>query len=316
MNGGQPRRCAVCDDSQPEILFRPRSSPGPVGRCRRCGLVYVAAVRDDAALIHDGPVLGDLDPKVLTSPDPDDLTGCWELSGLPAREAEWPAFRSNGAEALDQIERYVRPAESSNGSPRLLDYGCGWGFFLALAKERGWEPFGLEPLPAHAVYARSRSAATVVTDTLRDDTFPPGYFDAVTAFQVFEHLPDPAGAVARLHTLLKPGGVLLIEVPNIDTWSVRMLRGSHRHFVQDHLTFFSGRTLGQFVERHHFRVLHTYHPSRRMTIRHLVAGWGGRYLPAPVIAATRALACRLGLWERIICANLGDIVAVVARKES
>ena len=304
----QTRRCAICDQNRAEFLFRPKSSPGPVVRCQRCGLLYVSPVQDGHAVIKNGPVLGDLDPKSLTSADLRHIAGCWELSLLPAKEAEWPAFRLNAANALARIEQHVQPPG------RLLDFGCGWGFFLGVARERGWEPYGLDPLPGHAVHARAKFGATVVTDILRDDTFPPNFFDAITAFQVFEHLPDPAGDLARLHRMLKPGGVILIEIPNIDTWSARLLGPRHRHFVQDHLTFFSARTLALLLEKHGFQVLNTYHPTRHMSVRHLVADWGGRYLPKHVVSAAEAITRRLGVWESTVGINLGDIVAVIGRK--
>lgn len=304
----QSRRCAICDQDQAEYLVRPASSPGPVVRCQHCGLLYVSSIQDGRALIQDGPVLGNLDPKVLTSANLRDIAGCWELSLLPAKQVERPAFRLNAADALDWIEQFIQPPG------RLLDFGCGWGFFLGVASERGWEPYGLEPLPGHAVYARAQFGATVVTDTLRDDTFPPHFFDAVTAFQVFEHLPDPASDLARLHRLLKSGGVILVEVPDIDTWSARLLGPRHRHFVQDHLTFFSARTLALLLEKYGFQVLDSYHPTRHMTIRHLVSGWGGRYLPKHVVSTAEAIARRLGVWGKVVGINLGDIVTVIARK--
>jgi SAM-dependent methyltransferase len=309
------RRCAICEHDQAEFLFRPKSAPGPVVRCRRCGLPYVSSVQDGRAVIHDGPVLGGLDRIALTSADPSDIAGCWELSELPAKEAEWPALQLNAVDALERLEHQIHVSVHPFGRPRLLDYGCGWGFVLTVARERGWEPYGLEPLPGRAVYARARSGGTVVCDILRDDTFPPCFFDAVTAFQVFEHLPDPARELARLHRLLKPGGLILIEVPTIDTWSVRLLGPRHRHFVPDHLTFFSARTLAVLLETRGFRTLNARHPARRMTVRHLVADWGGRYLPQHVVSAAGALARRLGVWEGLVSVNLGDIVEVIARKE-
>lgn len=304
------RCCAICGQDLAELLFRPKSSPGPIVRCRRCRLVYVSPVENARAVIRDGPVLGKLDPKVLTSADLRDVAGCWELSMLPAKQAEWPAFRLNAIIALDRIERYVQPPG------RLLDFGCGWGFFLGVARERGWEPYGLEPLPGHAVHARARFGATVVTDILHDDTFPPDSFDVITAFQVLEHLPDPASDFGRLRRMLKPGGVILIEVPNIDTWSVRLLGPRHRHFVQDHLTFFSARTLALLLEKHGFEVLRAYHPDRYMTVRHLVADWSRRYLPKPIINIVAATMRCFGVWEGVIGINLGDIITMIARKAS
>ncbi len=300
-------RCPLCGENAPRPLFRPRRSPGPVVQCRHCGLVYVFPIEQDGAIIR-GPVVPQGRTDLLTGCNLEALAGCWELRYLPEREAEWPAIRRNAENALRRLERHRPPPG------RLLDLGCGWGHFLTVAREHGWEPYGVEPLAGHALYARARTGATVVTDVLREDTFPPAFFDAVTAFQVFEHLPDPAGDLERLHRMLKPGGVILIEVPNIATWSVHLLRQHHRHFVPDHLTFFSPRTLAALLQRKGFRVLECYRPTRWMTLRHLLLDWVGRPLPDRL---RRSLGQRLrksGLERRIVPVNGGDIIAVMGQK--
>ena len=202
--------CAVCQSSEATTLFRPRRSPGPVVRCRRCGLVYISPVEDKHAIIETGHA--GMRPELLTTDNLDDLGDCWELALLPDKEKEWPALRINALDALSRIERFARPPG------RLLDFGCGWGFFLGVAQERGWEAYGLEPMPGQAVHARAKFGAAVVADVLCEDTFPAGTFDVVTAFQVFEHVPNPADVLKKLKPALRPGGVILIEVPNIDTW--------------------------------------------------------------------------------------------------
>jgi SAM-dependent methyltransferase len=306
------RRCPVCGSDRVKRLYRPKASPGPVSRCLNCGLTYIAAIEDDHALIENGPVADHLDPAVLTSANLNDLQGCWELALLPSKESEWPAFRVNAEDALDRIERLLPPALAS--PRRILDFGCGWGFFLGVAKERGWETFGLEPLPGHAVYARATCGATVTTDVLRGDSFPANHFQAITSFQVFEHLPDPLGDLGHLQQMLMPGGIILIEVPNVDTWSVRLLGPRHRHFVQDHLNFFSAQTLSLILEKNGFEVLNTYYPTRRMTIRHLVSDWGRRYLPSLAVNACASVAEKMKLTEKTIGINVGDIIAAIGRK--
>jgi SAM-dependent methyltransferase len=302
------RLCAICGQDDAEVLFHPKSSPGPVARCRRCRLVYVLRLEDGRAVIRDGPVLADQDPAVLHSTDLHDVAGCWEFAHLPAKLTETPALRRNACEALGHIERFVRPPG------RLLDFGCGWGFFLGAARERGWEPYGLEPLPGHAVFARNQFGAKVVADVLREDAFQPGFFDAITSFQVFEHLPDPDGDLARLYGFLKPGGLILIEVPTLDVWSARLFGSRHRHFNPDHVNFFSFHTLEMLLEKRGFQVLGCYHPTRYMTFRHLVVDWGGRYLPGRVNVTLSAFVKRLGLWRRMVGINLRDIIAVVAQR--
>ena len=306
------RTCPVCGQQRTRVLFRPKASPGPVAKCHQCGMVYVESIADDRALIFDGPVnYGQPDPKILTSSDLADVRDSWELKLLPDKEVEWPALRENAIAALQRIDLHMSGARSER---RILDFGSGWGFFLAVAKERGWATFGLEPLPASAVYARATFGLNIVTDTLRENTFPPDSFDVITSFQVFEHVPSPQKDIAHLSRMLRTDGLLLIEVPNVDTWTMRIMQSKHRHFVQDHLNFFSVDTLGRLLVDHGFEVVASYCPKRRMSIRHLVRHWAHRYLPAPVSETLQRSLQRTRLWQQTIGINIGDIIAVVGRK--
>lgn len=274
-------------------------------------MVYVETIEDDHALVFDGPVTyGGLDPKILTSANLADVSGSWELDLLPAKVAERQALQQNSIYTLKRIESHTRPPISER---RILDFGSGWGFFLADAKARGWMPCGLEPLPASSVYARATFGLDIVTDTLREDSFPPDSFDAITSFQVFEHLPYPKEDLRRLYKMLRPEGTVLIEVPNFETWTMRILRSKHRHFVQDHLNFFSIATLSRLLADSGFEVIDSFHPTRRMSIRHLV-GFSKRYLPAGIADKTQSTLMKTSLWEKIIPMNLRDIIAVIGRK--
>ena len=303
-----PIPCAVCGSLEQAPFLRPARSPGPVVRCRGCGLVFVSPREDERAIIDEGRPLAELE-RLRDSRDPRDLAGCWELDLLAA---ETPALRAarrvNHQAALGWIARHRPPPG------RLLDFGCGWGFFLEDARAAGWTVQGLEPLPGHGVHARGALGLDVRTDTLRPDSFPPESFDVVTAFQVFEHLPDPAAELAKLHRMLKPGGLMVIEVPNIATPWVRLLGGRHRHFVEDHLWFFSPRSLARLLERQGFTPIATHFPTRRLPVERLLDAWAGRYLPPRAVGALRAVAQRAGLLERRLPVNLRDIVLLIGRR--
>jgi hypothetical protein len=88
----------------------------------------------------------------------------------------------------------------------------------------------------------------------------------------------------------------------------------HRHFVQDHLYFFSAGTLGRLMQHGGLRVAETYCPGRHMSLRHLVNDWGGRVLPAPLARLGAGMVKRAGLEDRVIMLNLGDILAVIGVK--
>lgn len=308
------RHCPVCNQQQTKYLFRPSASPGPVSRCLNCGMVYIANIEDDHGLIFDGPVIySHTKPDITTSSNLNDIKALWEYNALPGKEAEWPALRQNANDALQRIEFHVNQPATKG---KILDFGSGWGFFLAAARERGWIPFGLEPLPACSVYARAKLALNIITDTLRDDTYPSDYFDAIASFQVFEHLPHPDQDIQILYRILRLDGIILIEVPNFDTWTMRLMKSRHRHFVQDHLNFFSRETLTQFLTGNHFKVVDSYFPKRRMSIRHLFNFWLPKYLPAFIVDILGRAFQNTVLWETTLGINLGDIVAIIARKIS
>lgn len=269
--------------------------------------MFVAQVVDPRSIIdeHRAAVV---EERLRQSRDLGELVGCWETGELASKLDEAPALQANAHDALSRIEKYVAPPG------HLLDFGCGWGFFLDAALKRGWAIHGLEPLPGHAIYARSKVGAQVVTDILRDDTYADCQFDVITAFQVFEHLPDPAGDLVRLCRALRPGGVILIEVPNIDTWSVRLLGRRHRHYVPDHLNFFSVKTLSRLFLSTGLDVIETYHPTRQMSVGYLTHAWGSRTLPRRLVSGLTSALKPTFLWHQTVRLNLGDIVAVIGRK--
>jgi SAM-dependent methyltransferase len=275
-------------------------------------MVYIACIEDDHALIFDGPVVcGQSDLSILTSCNLEDAREAWEFQFLPDREAEWPALRENAIDALQHIETWINKPFHERS---ILDFGSGWGFFLAVAKERNWKTYGLEPLPGSAVYARAKFGLDIITNTLREGLFPPESFDAITSFQVFEHLPFPERDIQSLYKVLRPGGILLIEVPNFETWTMPIMKGRHRHFTQDHLNFFSYRTLGEFLEKNGLQVVDQYHPTRCMSIHHMFKGWILKSLPASKTGTVQNLLQRTRISEQTIKINIGDIITVIARK--
>lgn len=269
-------------------------------------MVYVSLRQRTASLIFDGEQFAG-DP-LRASADPADLVGRWEAAHLVDALAHGAVLRRNHRAALARIARHARPPG------RLLDFGCGFGLFLDTARQVGWDVAGIDPLPGHGAYARGALGLDVVSDTLRPDTFPAARFDVVTAFQVFEHLPDPRAELAALRRLLRPGGLLVVEVPNVATPLVRLLGGRHRHFVADHLWFFAPATLRRFLESGGFEVLEVARPTRWLSARYLAARWLPRYLPRRLARAVDAAAARLPGGDVALPINLGDIVLAVGRR--
>ena len=137
--------------------------------------------------------------------------------------------------------RYRREASYVEGPPgRLLDIGAARGDFLTVMAERGWDVEGIEPFGRAADLHGSPIHRMSFPE---DSTLPSGSFDVVTAWAVFEHLHDPKRAFVESARLLKPGGRLVIEVPNFRSIRARLGRMED---VPRHLYFFTPRTLRRY----------------------------------------------------------------------
>ena len=139
-----------------------------------------------------------------------------------------------------------RLIEIANGLEpgRVLDVGCGRGLLLQQLRKRGWEVQGTELSEDSATYARDVLRLDVQTADLTDLTLASDHFDTVILWHVLEHIPDPAALLAEVERILRPGGTLLVAVPNFGSWEARW--GQDRWFHLDvprHLNHFTPPTL-------------------------------------------------------------------------
>jgi SAM-dependent methyltransferase len=95
---------------------------------------------------------------------------------------------------------------------------------------------------------------------IRENQFPPDFFDLITFWQVLEHLRDPSAVLRRIRPLLRRGGIVAISTPNVESWQARTFRGDWFHLdAPRHLFLFSPRTLETFMAAHGFRLLTLSH---------------------------------------------------------
>jgi 2-polyprenyl-3-methyl-5-hydroxy-6-metoxy-1,4-benzoquinol methylase len=243
--------CNLCGCREERRRFQPRRSPGPVVQCSRCGLVYVNP-RDTGVLFSKGSDRMDF-ARVVGTRD-----GHQMLLAYLRDQAPWRA--RNFAEAVHEISGFVSPPG------KLLDVGCHCGIFLNEARKIGFEVCGVEPIAELARYGREELGISVYQGVLREATFRENSFDVITYFQVLEHVPDPRQELLEAHSLLRPRGLLVVEVPRIDCATVRLLRGHHRHFSEWHLYFFSIKTLSALLEQSGFQVRRLDFPPRKITL--------------------------------------------------
>ena len=110
---------------------------------------------------------------------------------------------------------------------KLIDIGCGPGFFLKFGKTRGWDVLGIEPSPKAAAFAQEQKL-NVINDNLTKKTLGKiGKFDVVHMLGVMEHLRDPQKAIELCDEILEPRGILFIRVANDYNPLQNLLRASH-----------------------------------------------------------------------------------------
>jgi 2-polyprenyl-3-methyl-5-hydroxy-6-metoxy-1,4-benzoquinol methylase len=120
---------------------------------------------------------------------------------------------------------------------RLLDIGTGRGDFIAFMRDqRGWEVTGLEPNVTIADRTRRKFNLDVIADTLDKTSFPDRTFDVITMWDVLEHLANPKAALIETRRILRPDGLLILRLPNVDSMDAKLFGkywagfDSPRHF--------------------------------------------------------------------------------------
>lgn len=166
-----------------------------------------------------------------------------------AKAQTYSAF-GNGAIAA-HAERLLPPGG------RVLDVGCASGGLLALLRPCASHLAGLE-LSQTAARAAAQIGDQVVCGALEDPGLPfePATFDLVVLADVLEHLADPAAGLARAAGWCRPGGAVLVSVPNVAHWRARLtlLRGRWPQadsgtFDAGHLRWFTRDSLRALVEQ-------------------------------------------------------------------
>jgi len=241
-------RCAGCASG----YLDPRPTPASIGRAY--DVYYTHGAVEDAAprvALHD----------VRQALANDHLRARWGYERTPVAFGGRQLARLlplRGATA----DREIRHLPARPGG-RLLDVGCGTGAVVARMRALGWDAEGLDP-DAEAIAVAERAGIKVTRGTLADldDAAHAAVFDAITLSHVIEHLHDPAGDLARIHRLLKPGGLLWIATPNLEALG-------HRRFGPDwvgldpprHLVLFTTESLADLLRRTGFEPAPTPTPA-------------------------------------------------------
>jgi 2-polyprenyl-3-methyl-5-hydroxy-6-metoxy-1,4-benzoquinol methylase len=149
-------------------------------------------------------------------------------------------------DVLDQFEQYRK-------LNRLLDVGCGQGWFLDAAKERGWQVYGTE-YSDKAVELCSLRGIEMKKGILDPTDFKGLEFDVIFSSEVLEHINNPVSELSNMNILLRKGGLLYLTTPNFNTYLRYILKDKYNVIsYPEHLSYYTAKTLDKVLIKTGFK---------------------------------------------------------------
>lgn len=236
--------CAVCGGQEAKHVatgydyeYRTSRQAWHYGRCTECGLVY-------------------LNPRPATSELGAIYPPNYYSFDEEKRDVSLVSFFRRKLEAM-KVRAFAKHLEP--GSRRILDVGCGDGRFLSVLREFGSDEWSLSGIDIDEGAVERAKRKGIDARTVRLEDFDPGEkrFDMIVLFQVIEHVSEPATMCAKIRELLEPGGIFVVETPDVAGWDERLFReglwgGYH---IPRHWNLFTPETLGRMLVQEGFEVV-------------------------------------------------------------
>lgn len=217
--------CALCGQADGELLFKVDGFA--IVRCLECGLAYTRLRPATVSSLYEEGYYNSLTPK----------------GGYSNYFAGAAINRLTFKARLREIE------ERFGGRGRILDVGCALGDFLVVAREAGWDTWGVEVSAWASDFARRHNGLRVHAGSLEEAGFPSGSFDVVTLYDVIEHAEDPVGLLGEVRRVLAPGGLVHIVTPNVGGKLAGIFGRRWYHYKPgEHLYYFSPATITKAME--------------------------------------------------------------------
>ncbi|MFN8709798.1 MAG: methyltransferase domain-containing protein [Planctomyces sp.] len=231
--------CNVCRGGVGKPRFEIQGTKYSIVECSQCGL----------GILHPEPTL-----EELASFYPDDYYGNEgsKFSGLIE-----PLVRMVGVRRAWFVARQMRLGG------RVLDVGCGRGITLGALADSGFETHGFE-VSTHAVQGIDQRVQTRIANSLNEAQYPDQYFDGIIIWHVLEHVQNPKSVLSEARRILKPGGRIIVAVPNFSSLQSRWSGPAWFHLDPPrHLFHFPLSALENLLQECGFECQSSHHFSLR-----------------------------------------------------
>jgi len=227
--------CNLCRSKEKHLIFELKNKYTPIGerlnivKCNNCGLVYLNSRHhlEEIKKYYPQEYFPRLNIKRVDERDKNRLD----------------------IKCKNRLKEILYLKKSG----KVLDIGCGDGYFLNYLKQNGWQVNGIEISEFAARKIKEKYDIDIFCGELSQAGYPDEYFDVVSLFEVLEHLPDPAEALLEVQRIIKKTGLLIMTVPNFDSLQ-RLLFGKYWHIIDPprHLFYFSRTTIDTILKKCNF----------------------------------------------------------------
>lgn len=230
--------CQICGGKSPVFL---RQQGYVFNKCSNCGLFFVNPMPTDEEL------------ALVYSPKANYQSN--KIKKDYKKETNYKYIK-----IFKELEKYKKPNQ------RVLDVGASDGDFLYYAKNNGYEVFGVEPNKTTADIA-NRNGLNVYCGFLSESNFPKNSFDVLRLGDVLEHSNSPEKLINECKSFLKTDGLLIVSIPNMDSFWVRSTYLLNRIFKLPwsvlepplHLLYFSKSNLDSFLDKNGFSLVTSWY---------------------------------------------------------
>jgi 2-polyprenyl-3-methyl-5-hydroxy-6-metoxy-1,4-benzoquinol methylase len=233
-------QCPVCNSNNINYIitaqdFLVSREEFQISACNKCGLRFT-------------------NPR----PDDDQLAGYYDST-------EYISHNDKGSSLVSSLYKIARTftqrrkwklIEKLSQNKTLLDMGCGTGSFLDYCQQHGWQISGVEPNETARKQAEDKTKITIQQglSEVADSSF-----EVITLWHVLEHLPDLEQIMNQLKSLLAPGGILIIAVPNFEAYEASVFKEYWAAYdVPRHLYHFNRKSVEHLANIHGLKIARTY----------------------------------------------------------
>lgn len=291
-------------------------------KCNLCGsnnhkVLYPSTLNNDDVLNSDR----------FRQSDPNNLTGqivqclkCGLIYNNPREKEE--VLERIYSEVVDEDYINERPwkrasfnenikiLEKFRDSGKILDVGCGHGFFIEQLNREKWDPVGID-LGTSAVETAKTTGCEIYNTSIYKAPFNKNSFDVITGFHILEHLPNPRKFLEKSFNLLKEDGLIYLEIPDIGSAPARMFNRRWWYIMRFHTYYFTAKTLNSLLTDTGFQPIYWYRPTKIWYLGYLL--W--KLQPqATILKVFYKFLRKTPLDKVTVKINPHDLLGVIAKK--